>query len=493
MEVVTFNTPEKQMLSQSRMLESIGPGVLAADILGNISYINSPGQRLTGWRSDEVLGKNITGLVPPEFRNKTQDIIKSLSEGNTWLGEMPIRFQDGNIVQGWININPVFDDDGRIVGSVGVIIGIKNPEKTVELAPESLEVSNGRALNHSQEDILEILKQIKSWDLADSDLTMDHQLHPEAIDLLKDVQTRFQAARKQLNQLTEALSREEYLVRQMHSVLQSFQNAAIPDPKIEVIPNKYRLEVNCLGIFKVSSLTKQIHQWQSNRAKSVFEYLISKHTAPVSRDILMEALWPEYSSRAAANNLKTAIHDLRQNLSPLFNKTEYPGILFSHDGYLINPEIDLLIDAEEFELFWNQGKHLEKEGKQAEAVRKFEKAEALYQGDYLEDSLYEEWTISRRETLKDIYLLIINKLADFSMNTADYENCITYCHKILEKDNCREDTYRILMSSYSRLHQKNNALRWYENCRQTLNSELGSPPSQVTIDLFNRVKRDETV
>jgi DNA-binding SARP family transcriptional activator len=333
--------------------------------------------------------------------------------------------------------------------------------------------------------------QVKSG--ADDNLHPVYPSQPGAIDILGEFQRRFQTVREQLNQLTEALSREEYLVRQMHSELLSLQGAAVPNPKLEVTPQKYRLEIYCLGVFKVCSLTRQIQQWQSNRAKSVFEYLIGKYTAPVSRDILMEALWPDYGSRAAANNLKTAIHDLRQNLSPLFVKTEYPSILFSRDGYFINPEIELWIDAEEFESFWNQGKHLEKEGKTEDAMRKFEKAEALYQGDYLEDSLYGEWTISRRETLKDIYLLIVNKLADYSMHTDDYENCITYCHKILEKDNCREDTYRMLMSSYSRLGQKNNALRWYENCRQILYSELGTPPSQETSALLNRLKRDETI
>ena len=97
------------------------------------------------------------------------------------------------------------------------------------------------------------------------------------------------------------------------------------------------------------------------------------------------------------------------------------------------------------------------------------------------------------KTLKDIYLLIINKLADYSINNSDYENCITYCHKILEKDNCREDTYRMLMSSYNRLRQKNNALRWYEKCRQALITELGSTPSAETIELLNRLKRDEPI
>ena len=140
----------------------------------------------------------------------------------------------------------------------------------------------------------------------------------------------------------------------------------------------------------------QIQRWQSNRAKSVFAYLISKRSAPVSRDILMDLIWPDYDTQSAANNLKTAIHDLRQNLAPLFSDPDYPIILLSPEGYMINPDIELQVDAEIFEKLWNLGKHLEKEGQTEEAIRHFKKAASLYQGDYLANSLYEEWTISRR-------------------------------------------------------------------------------------------------
>ncbi len=497
MKIVKLTSAEKITLSPSRLLEAIGLGVLSADIQGNISFVSKSGLQLTGWQEEQVLGKNVADFIPQEFRTKTYDIIRSVSDGNSWLGEIPIRLRDGYLVLARANINPVFDDNGVVAGSIGVIIGFRNKGKTAGPISEIGEKDSRTALSPSQEGILESLKpkpeNPQHDSVVDDESLPDRHYQADTVDLLKEIQNRFQAAREQLNQLTEALSREEYLVRQMHLLLRPDRDGAFPDENSEISGNKFRLDVCCLGMFKVGSAAKQIQQWQSNRAKSVFEYLVSKYTTPVSRDILMGALWPDYGPKAAANNLKTAIHDLRQILCPLFSKMDYPVILYSNEGYLINSEIELVIDAELFESFWNQGKRLEKEGKTNESMRSFEKAEALYKGDYLEDSLYDEWTISRRETLKDIYLLLLNKLADYSINTADYENCITYCHKILEKDNCREDTYRMLMSSYSRLRQKNNALRWYENCRQTLAAELNSPPSEETIGMFNRLKRDETV
>ena len=136
---------------------------------------------------------------------------------------------------------------------------------------------------------------------------------------------------------------------------------------------------------------------------------------------------------------------------------------------------------------------LEKEGKLAEAIKEFELAEALYRDDYLEDEPYEEWTLLRREALKDTYVTILGKLADHSIGAADYESCIIYCQKILVKDPCREDAYRRLMRCYSRLGQRNRALRWYEICRRTIQAELDTTPDRETTTLYHRLLRGEPI
>ncbi|MBN1191130.1 MAG: PAS domain-containing protein [Dehalococcoidales bacterium] len=473
---------EKSSRSRARMRNIPGEKVIAFDLHGNIIFVSDAATNPDRRNYEDMLGSNIKQAIAPEFHDQIDGIIEHVCCRRTWSGLIPVIGLDGEVYSVLTSLSPVVDKQDRVVSIIGVCTDTSD---TLISAP-SLNSEEAVAVQPLENNI-----QAKPG-VEDGVHTFYHYFD-SAVEKLRIFQKSFQAARQQLNQLMEALSQEEQTIRQLHLQLQSLQYPADADLKTEVIPEKYRLEVYCLGIFRVCSVTKQIKQWQSNRAKSVFEYLVSKHTAPVSRDILMGALWPDYGSKAAANNLKTAIHDLRQILSPLFDQPEYSGILFSREGYSINPEIELLVDAEEFERLWSQGKHLERDGKLEEAMRKFEKAESLYQGDFLEDSLYEDWTISRRETLKDIYLLIINKLADYSMNIADYENCIAYCHKILEKDNCREDTYRMLMSSYSRLGQKNIALRWYENCRQILNSELGSPPSKETVSLLTRLKRDENI
>jgi len=342
----------------------------------------------------------------------------------------------------------------------------------------------------------------------------------ETAQVLKEVLGRFKDTRAELNRLSQLISDNENLVSRHLERLDSdtacFKVMCLVPPGKEYLTSRIglsilgknpeknystlkpvrptRLDVNCLGTLRVCSADRQIQRWQSTRAKSVFEYLLNKKGTPVTREVLVETLWPEHNIRAAGNNLKTAVYALRQTLNQVLGKDDsYASILFSQGSYLINPEIELSLDTEEFERCWMDGRRLEKENKAEQAVREYEKAEALYQGDYLEDEPYEEWTLLRREAIKDNYLFVLGKLADYAMAFSDFERCIFYCQKILARDPSREDTYRRIMRCYSRLGQRNQAVRWYETCCQALRSELDAGPDRETRDLHNSLIKGDSI
>lgn len=338
----------------------------------------------------------------------------------------------------------------------------------------------------------------------------------DIIQLLKLTQGDYQMVRRRLEEVDSNLAERENIVnRRLQYALQvsggyrtlrllshatgsttsTIGNVVLGElDQPTALPDSNRLEIYCLGRFEIRSTWKQVNRWRSVKAKSVFQYLITRYRKPVIKEVLMEALWPECDPQAANNNLKAAVHSLRITLGDLFvSKESAPYVLFEQGSYLINPGIDLWVDVNEFERHWLQGQLLEKEGKHDNAIREYQAAEALYRGDYLEDEPYQEWTLLQREALKDTCLLILGKLADHSMNNADYDSCITHSQKILAKDSCREDAYRRLMRCYSRLGQRNRALRWYEICRQTIQTELDTTPDTQTTDLYHRLLSGEPI
>jgi DNA-binding SARP family transcriptional activator len=332
----------------------------------------------------------------------------------------------------------------------------------------------------------------------------------DSIRLLELIEKDYQGARQQLESLGRTLGEREALVNQrIQNVKVSSRNssalcllsyqsnttrnqlgtAILGIMKQNVaIPELLRLEIHCLDGFQVGFSHERVERWESIKAKSLLQYLMAKPHKPIAKEELMEALWPDCDPKVSSNNLKAAMHGLRQTLNNLLKKEQnFPSVVFTQGNYQINPKILLWLDVEQFEQHWERGRRLQSAGKLNEAMREFKLAEELYKGDYLVDDPYEEWTLLRREALHDIYLNILSKLTDNYLQNTDYENCIVYCFKILDKDNCREDAYQRVMRCYSRIGLRNRALQWYEICRKTIETELDTEPDQTTMSLYRQL------
>ncbi len=342
------------------------------------------------------------------------------------------------------------------------------------------------------------------------------------IELLQLVQGDYSIAKKQLGEIYQTFSQRETVVnRQLYSMLevgsvgigmdkrsaivQNFSSPTMDDREVITSPQNPTLHsamsirVYCFGKFEVYLWQRKVDHWRSLKAKSLLKFLVAQRGKRIPKDVLMDALWPGYTPEAANNNLKAAMHALRQTLGSFCPERETCGkngssfILFSEGKYAFNPEMELWVDVEQFQHHWLTGQSREKKSEIAQAVSEYIMAEKLYHGDYLEDDFYEDWTLLRREALKDTCLAILSKLADNLFKKADYEGCIIYCQKILAKDSCREDAYRQLMRCYSRLGQRHRALRWYELCAKMIKRELDFAPENQTVDLYRKLLEQQHI
>ena len=95
------------------------------------------------------------------------------------------------------------------------------------------------------------------------------------------------------------------------------------------------LGVCCFGPFRAFRRDQPVQEWSSRKGKSIFKYLIAHRDRPISKEVLMDLIWPETPPEAARNNLNVAIYGLRQSLrqAGLSEST----ILYQDDCYLLNP------------------------------------------------------------------------------------------------------------------------------------------------------------
>lgn len=265
------------------------------------------------------------------------------------------------------------------------------------------------------------------------------------------------------------------------------------EASVDSSPRHPALKVHCFGHFEVLRQGVPIARWRRGKAKLLLKCLVARRQ-PISRDTLLDLLWPDADPSTAVNGLRVALHALRQALGSCGGPEGGPddgreaSVIISEGGtYRLNPTLDLWVDADEFDRHFASGLRLERNGQVAEAIAHYEQAESVYRDDYLLEDLYEDWTLVRREELKDQYLLVLTKLADACFQRGDAEGCIVRCHKILQRDACREDAYQRLMRCYLRLGQRSQALHWFELCEQTLRRELDVAPSDQTAAIYHEI------
>jgi DNA-binding SARP family transcriptional activator/CheY-like chemotaxis protein len=251
------------------------------------------------------------------------------------------------------------------------------------------------------------------------------------------------------------------------------------------------IEAFFFGPFQVFVNHQPIEDWPGKKGKSIFAYLLFNHKKKIFRDVLMDLFWHKSSTDSARNCLNVCIHGIRRALHDIDPKIEY--ILFKDECYYCIPEIDIGIDVEEFRKTWRSAQCLEHAKGLSAAISKFEWAAGLYKGDFLEDEIYDSWSAIDRDNLKEIYLVILDKISEFYVLSKKHSEAIGLCEKILEKDNCREDIHRRLMLSYYRNGQRDKAIKQFQKCVEVLKEELEVKPSSETTNLFEQLKRDSLI
>jgi PAS domain S-box-containing protein len=116
-----------------RAMEQSPVSVMITDASGRIEYVNPALTKVTGYRVEELLGRNPrilkSGHHPPEFY---RDMWDTLITGQVWSGEIQNRRKDGGTLIEWATISPNLDEDGRITSFVAIKEDITEAKRAEE-------------------------------------------------------------------------------------------------------------------------------------------------------------------------------------------------------------------------------------------------------------------------------------------------------------------------------------------------------------------------
>jgi len=324
---------------------------------------------------------------------------------------------------------------------------------------------------------------------------------PQAIGLEASFQTTIHTLVRALTSLEEEVSNAQARVQQLTASLDDLRQQVLTLSSTSLLPvvpvrspaEEAELRIYCFGPFEVYYRGIRVPQRRCGKVAAVLKYLAARPRQPISRDVLLEVLWPEAAPDIANNRLKVAIYHLRQAFALAVSAENEPVILFQDGHYCFNPQLRVWTDVEAFRGNWQTGLRLERSGARSEAIPFYQQAVQLYRGDFLEEDRFEEWTLALREELRDTYLMALDKLSHYWFQAGQLEQAVEGWKKIIAVDAWREDIYRHLMVCYSRSGQVGLALYWYNQCVQVLRDQLDLPPMAETVALCERIRAGERV
>jgi PAS domain S-box-containing protein len=150
-----------QLARLAAIVQSSDDAIVSKTLDGLIVSWNAGAVRLFGYQPEEIIGKSITALIPPELHAEERDILDRLRRGEPIDHFETIRLRkDGRRVQLSITVSPIRDASGTIVGASKIArdIGLqKNAERTAAQLAAIVESSDDAIVSKSLDG------QIQSW------------------------------------------------------------------------------------------------------------------------------------------------------------------------------------------------------------------------------------------------------------------------------------------------------------------------------------------
>lgn len=143
---------EEEMRKLALVMEQNPNSILVTDPEGNIEYVNPSFEKVTGYASGDVIGKNANILKTEETPEEVfKDLWGTISKGNVWQGEFINKAKDGRTYIEHAIIAPIKNDKKEIISYLGMKENITELRKAREKAEESSKAKSNFMANMSHE------------------------------------------------------------------------------------------------------------------------------------------------------------------------------------------------------------------------------------------------------------------------------------------------------------------------------------------------------
>jgi PAS domain S-box-containing protein len=126
---------EEGLQRLAAIVASCNDAVLSEDLSGIITSWNPAAERLYGYSAEEIIGKPVTILIPPDRLDEQGGITERIRRGeNVHHYETVRRRKDGSLVDVSLTVSPVKNANGRIIGASKIARDITHRKKAEAIA-----------------------------------------------------------------------------------------------------------------------------------------------------------------------------------------------------------------------------------------------------------------------------------------------------------------------------------------------------------------------
>ncbi|MFC5702717.1 response regulator [Cohnella faecalis] len=229
-----------------------------------------------------------------------------------------------------------------------------------------------------------------------------------------------------------------------------------------------RLTVRGLGCFEASSKQAGVVKWISKKSTELFAYLLVNRGRSVSKDRILEAVFPGMPLKNAEIYLNTAVYQLRKALSAHGFKEIVVSAQEQYRVDLDQADVDFIQFAQGAEQLSEIN-----EANEADAIE----LEKQFAGDLFEDRSF-EWATMERERLAILYVSLAKRLADWLLAQKRYREAAQMARRMVSRNEFEEESNLLLLNILGAMGDRQELYNHYERYTKWLLQELGVQPSE---------------
>lgn len=191
---------EEYIAHLAAIVESSEDTMLSRKLDGEIISWNQGATKIFGYSADEIIGKNVSLLVPTELQNEEAEILKKIGNGEKVSHYVTKRIRsDGTVFDASITLSAIRNKEGIIIGASIVLRDVSERVKStheLEMLKERYRalLENNNAIISLHDDSLNYIYQspsstsITGW--SDSDMKLIdgiNRVHPDDLIIIKNV------------------------------------------------------------------------------------------------------------------------------------------------------------------------------------------------------------------------------------------------------------------------------------------------------------------